>query len=94
MPSAISLREYQTGNPGTAGFPTITQNGALAVVLERRQLRATRLAACGKRRLARRAGLQTFLNALWRTPGVFGRRQSDPRPNGISHDPELRRRAA
>ena len=61
----ISLTEYRMGYPDTAEFPTLSQSGLLALLLERRRFKAARLAHRQAARQARRQAIRARLGRLW-----------------------------
>ena len=60
MLSTISLTEYKMRHPDTAEFPTLSQNGALAALLQKRRFKAARLALGQAKRQARRHAMRAW----------------------------------
>lgn len=72
MPFTIGLTEYKMLHPDTAEVPTLSQNGMLAVLLQKRRCKLTclthRQAKCQARRQALRAWFGRWLTKLsWGT---------------------------
>ena len=65
MFSPINLTEYRMRHPDTAEFPTLSQSGALAVLLQRQRFKAVGRAHQQAKRQARHQGLHTWLKH-WR----------------------------
>ena len=62
MLSTISLTEYKMRHPRTAEFPTLSQSGALAVLLQRQRFKAARRAL----RQAKRQAWRHAMRAWWK----------------------------
>ena len=65
MPFTISLTEYKMLHPDTAEVPTLSQNGMLAALLQKRQLGLARLARRQAKRHARRQAVRACLRRWW-----------------------------
>ena len=65
MPFTINLIEYRMGYPNTAEFPTLSQSGLLALLLERRRFKSSRLARRRATRQARRQAIRACLGRFW-----------------------------
>ena len=65
MPSTISLTEYKMRHPGSAEFPTLSQNGALATLLQKQRFKAARLALRQAKWQARRHAVRVCLERWW-----------------------------
>ena len=60
MFSPINLTEYRMRHPDTAEFPTLSQSGVLAVLLQRQRFKAARRAQQQAKRQTRCQGLHTW----------------------------------
>ncbi len=65
MPFTISLTEYKMLHPDTAEFPTLSQSGMLAALLQKRRLGLARLLRRQVKRHARRQALRACLRRWW-----------------------------
>ncbi len=61
----ISLTEYKMFHPDAAEFPTLSQSGLLAALLEKRRGKAARLAHRQAKRQARRQAARATLRRWW-----------------------------
>ena len=65
MPFSISLADYKMLHPDSAEFPTLSQSGLLAILLQKKQHKAARLALRQAKRRARRQAARVWLSR-WR----------------------------
>ncbi len=65
MPFTISLAEYRMFHPDTAEFPTLSQRGLLAALLEKRRCKVARLARREAKRQVRRQAVYAWLGRRW-----------------------------
>ena len=78
MPFTISLTEYKMLHPDTAEFPTLSQSGMLAVLLEKRRFRLARLARRQAKRQARRQAVRAWFGRWWTRPRGTASPQASP----------------
>ncbi|MBE7157335.1 MAG: hypothetical protein INR62_02660 [Rhodospirillales bacterium] len=65
MQSIFSLTEYKMLYPDATEFPTLSQNGLLAVLLEKRRIKAVRRALRQAKRQARRQAVRAWFSRQW-----------------------------
>lgn len=65
MPFTISLAEYKMLHPDTAEFPTLSQSGALAALLQKRRFKLALLAHRQAKRQARRQAVRAWFGRWW-----------------------------
>ena len=79
MPFTISLTEYKMLHPDTAEVPTLSQNGMLAALLQKRRFKLARLAHRQAKRQARREAMRAWFGR-WLPGKPWGNASSQVRP--------------
>ena len=85
MPSIISLTEYKMSHPDAAEFPTLSQNGLLAVLLEKRRIKAVRRTFRQAKRQARRQAVHAWFARWWAKLPVTTPQSTNPAFVGGTH---------